>query len=123
MVVFVPGAAQWQMACSSYRCVQPGGVDDAQISAFQRHWQRRQKFDNRHPFGCAGASKGRVFGVLAQQVDFVVAQHRHRPAGAHQLGNARQHGRAVRAAVAKVADKHQRAPLCVFAVGAVAEVR
>ena len=56
-----------------------------------------------------------ILGILAQQVDFVVAQNGHRLAGAHQLAHQADHARAVRSAIDEIPHKYQGAALGVVA--------
>ena len=52
-----------------------------------------------------------VLGVIAQQVDLMVAQHGHSPARLNEALHPVKHRGTVRSPVAQVAHKHQRSPL------------
>ena len=63
-----------------------------------------------------------ILGIFAQQIDFVVAQHRMGRARGQHGADQREHRRAVRSAVAEVADKHQSPPFRVMALQVITQV-
>ena len=139
VVVLGADAAGRQLARCGDLGGQPCGVHDAQVWPLQCHGQRAQKRHDggaltgrRAGKGCVFVVVGRqagievppgaIFGVVAQQVDLVVADHGHGAAAGHQVRHPREHRRAVGAPVAKVAHKDQRAAIRVPPLGVVAQV-
>ena len=116
---------------------QPGGMDDAQVSALQQqglfgkpcaqfgffflfHAMPRRVMG---VFFGADIEKpaGAVFRVIGENVQFVIAQNHPCPSAFISLFEPRQHRGAVGAAVAQIADEHQPPPARMETVVAVAE--
>ena len=140
VVVLGAGRAQGHGAGLVHIGGMPGGVDDAQVGALQRQGQAVEKgLDAGALQGVGGARElavfggvagqaflevpaGAVLGVVAQQVDFVVAGDGAGVAAFDQALHQIDHARTVRSAVHEVADKHQGAGLGVAAAVVVAQV-
>ena len=140
LVVGSAQAPQGLAAGLLHGCATPSGVDDAQILALQRHGQVAQKVHDGAALGRvvragktgvfaqialqAGIKKPArtIFGVVAQQIDLVVARNGHGFAAGDQLVDDADHPRAVRAAIDKIAQEHQSAAFWVIASRVIAEV-
>ena len=117
----------------------PGRMHDAQVGALQYQRLCVEEGDKRG-FPCggialpwridAGIARGAtvkkpaaaVFGVVKQQVNFVVAEYGLHPAPRVQAPVPVQHGGDVRAAIHQVAEEDEIAPLRVRAILVVAEM-
>ena len=114
-------------------------MDDAQVVALQQQRLALEKIDERRfarfrvalprrvdsGIACGAALEipaGAVFGVVKQQVDFVVAEDALRLAARLRLLVPVEHGGRVRAAIDEVAEEDEVAALRVVAVFVVAEV-
>ena len=139
VVVFAAHRAHGQLARHRDLGLAPGGVHHAQIGALEGDRQGAEQLHDLRALRLVRAMVGGVFfvvashpfveeparaifGIFAQQVDFVIAQHGHGAPGLDQLFGQRKHGGAVGPAIAEIAHEHQSAPLRMLSLRVVAEM-
>jgi hypothetical protein len=139
MNVTISGSAREQPLQRRERGWVPAGVHDAKVVAHQRQRQSAEEGSPRTATLCRRRFRVQelavrefvvavekpavaVLGLVQQHVELVIAEHALRLAALHPAHHEVEHRRAIRAAVAQVADEHRATALGMPAVGGIAEV-